>query len=127
MALVMLDTSACIRILRGEEMPEEWRLYSFAISSVVEAELWAGVYHAGGKVERKKVELFLNAVEVFPFESRAAEYSGEVLGTLATKGERIGDFDSQIAGHAIAKKAKLITCNVKHFSRIEHLKILNWD
>lgn len=125
MALALLDTSYCIEILRGSPLPEKWRSHRFCISTVVEAELWAGVYHSGGQAERLKVEKLLSAVERVPFDSAAAEQSGKVLGLLATQGRSIGDFDAQIAGHALALNAHLATKNTKHFQRIEGLKLLD--
>ena len=125
-SLCLLDTSVCIEILRGNPLPEEWKAYRFGLSSVVEAELWAGVYHRGGERERRKVEKLLGATEIFPFESKAAEATGKVLGELANLGKPIGDFDSQIAGHALAHKTTLATRNPEHFARINGLKLLVW-
>jgi len=124
MALVMLDTSCCIDILRGVPLPEEWRQHRFCLSTVVEAELWAGVFHSGGEIERKKVETLLNSIELVTFDRKAARETGEILGRLAKAGKAIGDFDSQIAGHAIALNAFIATKNKKHFQRIESLELL---
>lgn len=124
MPLAMLDTSCCIEILRGKALPDTWRSHRFCISTVVEAELWAGVYHSGGQKERLKVEKLLAAIERVPFDGTAAEQTGKVLGQLATLGMPIGDFDAQIAGHAIALSAQLATKNKKHFQRIKGLKLL---
>lgn len=122
----MLDTSACIELLRGNAPPLTIRGGRCGISSVVEAELWAGVYHRGGDKERKKVELLLMAVDVFPFESLAALQTGKVLGGLAREGLSIGDFDSQIAGHALALSKVLVSDNLKHFERVKGLRLLGW-
>jgi tRNA(fMet)-specific endonuclease VapC len=126
MALAMLDTSACIEILRGQSMPERWRSYQFCISTIVEAELWSGVYHSGGQVERIKVEKLLGAIESVEFDRKAAERTGKVLGNLAKLGMPIGDFDAQIAGHALSLRAQLVTRNPKHFGRVDGLKLLEW-
>lgn len=106
-------------------MPEKWRSHRFCISSVVETELWAGVYHSGGKTERIKVEKLLASVERVPFDSKAAETSGRILGTLTKTGKTIGDFDCQIAGHALSMNARLATKNIRHFQRIKELKVLS--
>jgi tRNA(fMet)-specific endonuclease VapC len=121
MALVLIDTSWCIEIMRGKPMPETWRSHRFCISSVVETELWAGVYHSGSKAERIKVEKILASVERVNFDSKAA---GKILGTLTKAGKSIGDFDCQIAGHAVALNAFLATKNQRHFLRIKDLKLL---
>jgi tRNA(fMet)-specific endonuclease VapC len=125
MGLVLLDTSWCIEILRGKTLPDKWRTHRFCISSVVEAELWAGVYHSGGKNERVKVEKLLASVERVAFDSKAAEATGKILGTLTKAGKSIGDFDCQIAGHALSLKALLATKNRRHFQRIKDLGLLD--
>jgi tRNA(fMet)-specific endonuclease VapC len=122
----MLDTSVCIEIMRGYRPSDAFRGWQFKISSIVEAELWAGAYHAEGERESKKVKLLLSAVEVKEFGSKAAKLSGVVLGKLAKKGMKIGDFDSLIAGHCLALELPLITLNKKHFSRIENLELIEW-
>lgn len=126
MAPVMLDTSACIEILRGHKPPASLKRRRFLLSAIVEAELWAGVNHSGGSRERSKVEKLLAAAERIPFDSVAAEVTGQVLGTLARRGEKSGDFDAQIAGHALARRAEVLTKNPKHFSRVENLKVIAW-
>ena len=125
MALVLLDTSWCLEIMRGNPMPQKWRTHQFIISSIVERELWAGVYHSGGKIERVKVEKRLASVERVPFESKVAEASGKILETLSKAGKSIGDFDCQIAGHALALNARLATKNKRHFQQIQELNLLS--
>lgn len=127
MPSIMLDTSACIEILRGNEPPASLKRRRFAMSTVVEAELWAGVHHSGGAAEKRKVEKILAAVEIVPFDSKAAEATGNVLGSLTRQGQKIGDFDAQIAGHALATGSPILTKNPRHFSRVEGLKIIDWS
>lgn len=105
-------------------MPEEWREYRFCISSIVETELWAGVFHAGGERERKRIESLLSAVETLTFDQKAAEESGKILASLSKKGMEIGDFDVLIAGHALSQSAVLATKNKKHFRRIAGLELI---
>ena len=69
----------------------------------------------------------VQTVEVLPFEKDAAERTGYVLGTLASQGIPIGDFDAQIAGHALALNIPLATLNQKHFSRIPDLELMPWN
>jgi len=124
---LFLDTSVCIALLRGQTPPNSWEVFRAALSSVVLAELWAGIHHQGGDTERKKVNLLLQTIEVLPFETIAAERTGYVLGTLASQGIPIGDFDAQIAGHALALDIPLATLNKKHFSRIPELELRPWN
>ncbi len=122
----MLDTSACINLLRGVQPPAEIEGQACCISAVVESELWAGVHHAGGKREKKKVQILLDAVKVLPFESEAAQATGQLLAYLTGKGIQIGDFDTQIAAHARCTDSTLVTANAKHFKRVPDLKLFIW-
>jgi len=126
MNILMLDTSAAIEILRGQQPPTGLVNTPYAISTVVEMELWAGVFHAGGVAERKKVEALLKSATVFAFNRNEAQESAKVLAELTRMGQRIGDFDSQIAGHARFLDAALLTANERHFSRVPGLRIVSW-
>ncbi|MGB0413906.1 MAG: type II toxin-antitoxin system VapC family toxin [Coraliomargarita sp.] len=122
----MLDTSACIELLRGNSPPDYLEGQQCEISAIVEGELWAGVHHKGGTKEEKKVRLLLDAVSVIPFDSASAQTTGKLLGHFARKGIKIGDFDTQIAAHAIQTEATLVTCNLKHFKQVPELQLKAW-
>jgi predicted nucleic acid-binding protein len=47
--------------------------------------------------------------------------------SLEKSGNRLDDFDLTIASCALAHNLTLVTNNLKHFSRIEGLKIANWS
>lgn len=122
----MLDTSVCIELLRGTTPPKDLQKRITFLSSIVETELWAGVFHVGGEKERIKLNLLLENIEVLPFDSAAAQKTGQILAHLTGQGLPIGDFDTQIAGHALAAKLPLVTSNLKHFQRVPQLKIIPW-
>ena len=122
----MLDTSACIHLLRGIQPPSEIEGQACSISAIVESELWAGVHHAGGKREKRKIQILLDAVTVLPFDTEAAQATGRLLAYLIGKGIKIGDFDTQIAAHAACADSILVTANAKHFKRVPDLKLLVW-
>lgn len=50
---------------------------------------------------------------------------GRERGRLRKKGELIGDFDLLIASTCLYHDLILLTNNIRHFERIENLKILN--
>jgi len=122
----MLDTSAAIEILRGRQPPPALANAPFSISTVVEMELWAGVYHAGGDPERKKVEALLRSATILPFGRKEAHEAAKVLAELTREGLRIGDFDSQIAGHARSLGYPLLSANERHFNRVLKLEVIPW-
>ena len=125
--MVLLDTSAAIRILRGKEPPGSVASESFGISTVVELELQLGVFHGGGKKERRRVDQFLDDAVIFLFDRKAATETARVMAELWRAGEPIGDFDSQIAGHALALELPLLTDNVRHFQRVKKLLVIPWS
>jgi tRNA(fMet)-specific endonuclease VapC len=124
--MILLDTSAAIALLRGESPNEAMRNESVGLSSVVEMELWVGVYHGGGEKERARVESFLKSVRIFEFDSQAAERTARVIADLWSIGKPIGDGDSQIAGHALSLKMPLLSDNAKHFKRVDGLDLVSW-
>jgi tRNA(fMet)-specific endonuclease VapC len=124
--MILLDTSAAILLLRGNAPPEVTIGQTVGLSSVVEMELWLGVYHGGGEKEYQRVESFLNACRIFPFDSSAAEQTAKVIAGLWSAGTPIGDFDAEIAGHAMALKMPLLSDNTKHFKRVKGLELIPW-
>ena len=126
MSLLMLDTSAAIEILRGQRPPADLADTPFALSTVVEIDLWAGVYHAGGEAERKKVDALLKSATVLAFGRFEAREAAKVLAELTRAGQRIDDFDSQIAGHARLLDASLLSANERHFNRVAGLQVIPW-
>ncbi|MGE9296550.1 MAG: type II toxin-antitoxin system VapC family toxin [Puniceicoccales bacterium] len=125
--MILLDTSAAVFMMRGETPPEHCIRDSLGISTIVELELRIGVFHKGGPKELARVNRLLQLVEIYPFDSAAALKSGELIAKLWSLGTPIGDYDSQIAGHAIALSLPLLTGNAKHFERVEGLKVVSWN
>ena len=124
--MILLDTSAVILLLRGESPKAVILRETVGLSSVVEMELWLGVFHGGGKKERRRVESFLESVRIFEFDSQAAERTARVIADLWSIGKPIGDFDSQIAGHALSLEMPLLSDNAKHFKRVDGLDLVSW-
>ncbi len=57
------------------------------------------------------------------FTSTSAKISGEILSKLEKKGEAIDFRDVMIASIVIENDVALYTRNVKHFERVEGLKL----
>jgi len=124
--MILLDTSAAILLLRGATPPPAIIDERVGISSVVEMELWTGVFHGGGRRERLRVESFLNSAKIFDFDRQAAVQTAKITAELWKLGKPIGDFDSQIAGHALHLKMPLISENTRHFERVPGLELIAW-
>ena len=72
------------------------------------------------------IRAFLDNVEVLPFDAAAAREAGAVRAELTGAGTVIGAYDLQIAGHARALGAVLVTNNVREFERVAGLRVENW-
>ncbi len=49
------------------------------------------------------------------------------MAELWSAGKPIGDFDAQIAGHAITLKMPLLSHNTQHFKRVSGLELIDWE
>src|SRR3989344_1225584 len=94
------------------------------ITSISIFELFSGVAQSSQPdVEKLKVKLALEDQAILSLSDDSAEISGEIHGILIKTGKMIGVQDCMIAGIAIAKKDKILTRNVKDFSKIKGLGI----
>jgi tRNA(fMet)-specific endonuclease VapC len=68
-----------------------------------------------------QTETLLNEIDVVPFDQLAFE---RLIAIRPLR--KMGRADLQIASIALANRATLVTRNLKDFSRIPNLKIINW-
>ncbi len=132
--MYLLDTNACIhlinqkpgyeRILRRMDGLEHGQV---VISSITTAELHFGV-EASAQVERNrlKLERFLAAFDVAPFNEAASRRYGAVRAYLKARGTPIGPLDTLIAGHALMLNATVVTNNIGEFARVPGLSVEDW-
>ena len=123
----LLDSSACVLILRGRAsttaLPAREQT---AVSSVVAAELWAGAEKSGRASEADRLEDLFDLFPVLAFDHKAARHYGEIRADLEKKGTTIGPLDLLIAAHARSLGATVVTANVGEFKRVKGLKVLAW-
>ena len=105
----------------GRLSRNEW-----AISTVTAAKILFGIQslppaHRG----RIRATDFLRQTQILDWSLAAAAEYARIRHQL--RSQTIGDHDIQIAAHAIALDATLITNNTRHFSRVgAPLRIENW-
>ena len=128
----MLDTNICIYAIKNKpesvirkvlaQNPED-----LCISVITYAELMHGVEKSQA-VEKNRIamSLFLSAITVLDFNSRAAEVYGEIRAELEKQGTPIGPMDLLIAGHAKSQNLVLVTNNTREFVRVPGLQIEDW-
>jgi predicted nucleic acid-binding protein len=76
--------------------------------------------HMGTSQSTSKIDSSL------PFEREAALAAARIRAQLEQQGTPIGSLDVLIAGTAIALQATLVTHNVREFSRVPGLAIVDW-
>ncbi|MGQ4834516.1 MAG: type II toxin-antitoxin system VapC family toxin [Candidatus Asgardarchaeia archaeon] len=129
---VILDTDILIGLLRGKrDILRQIKLLDekdaiFATTSINEFELYYGAYKSKFKKENlRSVRALLQNLEILPFVYPATEIAGRIFSELSKEGKLIEVRDLFIASIAIATNGTLLTSNVKHFKRINGLKLIS--
>ena len=87
-------------------------------------ELYRGISRSGRPLkESEKILSVLQGVSTLSLEPASAQVAGEIEGKLFKDGRAIGSVDCMIAGIAITQSEKLLTRNVKDFSKISGLQV----
>jgi tRNA(fMet)-specific endonuclease VapC len=126
----LLDTNVMIGVMRNN--PAIRRKLRFvptdqvATSSIVMHELYYGAYK-GTETAADLAILAALPVEVIDFTPEDAFRAGEIRAYLQARGTPIGPYDILIAGQALARELTLVTRNIREFSRIDGLRVENWE
>lgn len=127
----LLDTNICIYAIKNRppQVLERLRANEAAglgISSISVAELYFGAEKSGSQKNLTALKHFLEPLEIADFDLKAAQVYGQVRKTLEAAGTPIGPLDTQIAAHALALDAVLVTNNTGEFQRVPGLLLENW-
>ena len=128
-ALFLLDSSACIPVLRNQSGLKKLPNPALTgIPAIVAAELWTGVKKNLKTHPRQAdlLEAFLSLFWIADFTLEAARHYGDIRATLEAAGTPIGPLDLLIAAQARSLRATLVTANVREFRRVKGLKVLAW-
>ncbi len=127
----MLDTDTCIRVIRdrlpayGQKFQQE--VETIAISTIVLYELLHGAAKSDRPaVQRERVEDFTTRLTILSFDDVASDHASDIKFNLGKQGNLIGPNDLLIAGHARSLGLKLITGNLKEFTRVDGLRCEDW-
>lgn len=94
------------------------------ITTVSVFELFTGiVQYARPEQERANVMDIINSQIIIPLDMESAMKGGEIDGQLTKKGQTVDQQDSMIAGIALTRNEKILTRNVKDFSKIHGLRV----
>ena len=131
--MVCLDTSVLVALIRKdqaaiEELTAEAERGGAVSTTVVNlCELYSGAY--GSKNPQKelaKVQDLVSDLGLLELDAGAAKRYGELVNDATLRRAPIGDFDLIIASIALEQGEKLVTRNVKHFSRVPGLATEQW-
>ena len=128
---VIFDTSLIIEAERREseisQFAESREEEVFGISVITVTELLHAVHRADSTKRRLKRSAYVEKViELFPiynFEISIARIYAELWSDLSRKGIQIGAHDLIIGSTALSLGFSVATYNLRHFKRIEGLKI----
>ena len=140
----LLDTNVCVALINGLDPYARIRDSStvvreryiqemiagaqFSISSIVIHELWYGVtksLRVAANAQRLS-EFLASDFVLLEFSTEDAEAAGRIRATLERQGQRIGEYDTLIAGQASSRNQLLVTGNTREFERVEGLKVEDW-
>ncbi|WEK05213.1 MAG: type II toxin-antitoxin system VapC family toxin [Candidatus Devosia phytovorans] len=127
---LLLDTNVIIGLVNGHpgirRHAREATASAVFLSAIVAHELAYGAYKG------TMTKLNLQRINALPFRQLAFEHSdalvaGNVRAALERRGTPIGNFDTLIAGQALARGLTLVTHNTREFSRVPGLRIEDWE
>src|SRR5215831_20151469 len=131
--IYLLDTNTCIRYLNGRALGVRQKLQTLhpqdvAVCSIIKAELFYGAMKSANPTQTlAKQQLFLHPFVSLPFDDQSAEIYGRIRTQLSAQGALIGPNDLLIAAIAVAHDLTLVTHNIREFSRVEGLRIEDWE
>jgi tRNA(fMet)-specific endonuclease VapC len=128
----LLDTNACIHVIRRQPQTVLRRLENYGIgevgvSSVTVAELRYGAEKSSRPEQNlEALGRFLLPLEVLAFGGEAAAAYGRVRAVLERAGTPIGPLDTLIAAHAVSVSVTLVTNNTRELQRVPGLEVEDW-
>jgi tRNA(fMet)-specific endonuclease VapC len=131
----LLDTNVCIALINGispkvraRSVQATQRGAALVTSSIVAHELWYGVAKSERVAQNaNRLAAFLDrAVKVLDYSAKDAQAAGEIRAELERQGQRIGEYDTLIAGQAFSRNLILITANTREFERVKGLTVEDW-
>ena len=128
--MTLLDTDICIEILHRNKhvlIRRKEENDTLAISFMTAAELFYGAAKSNQIIHNRDiVEKFLLTINIIHSDIEISRTYGDVKTQLENSGIPLADADLFIAATAMTKCNKLVTGNIKHYMRIEQIRIENW-
>ncbi len=94
------------------------------VTAISVFELYSGLERSVKNInELEKIKSAIENTILAGLDIESAQRAGEIDGQLIKSGEKIDPEDCLIAGIALTRNDKLLTRNIKHFSKIKGLKV----
>lgn len=126
----LLDTNAVIALIRLDravvkranlELPT-----AIFTSSIVMHELYYGAVRSA-RVAENLANVAGIGLQILEFGMADARVAAETRVGLEKRGAPIGPLDTLLAGQALARDLTLVTRNTREFSRVDGLRVENWE
>ena len=126
----LVDTDWIIHYLSGVESIVEklqaLQKEGLAVSIISLAELYEGVYSSkDSQAAQEGIDDFLKNVSVVDINEEICQIFGRERSRLRKQGNLIGDFDLLIASTSLNYELTLLTNNLKHFERVEGMRLIS--
>ena len=129
--MYLLDTDTVIYILKGhptvlqnlQKHPHD----PVKLCVITLMELCYGAYKSQRPASNlAKIRTLENSLEILPVGQEIVEIFGMEKAGLERRGTPLDDFDLVLGCCALAHNLTLVTNNVKHFKKIDGLRVVNW-
>ena len=128
----LLGTDTCIFCQRErppevKEHLEKAGLSAVCMSVITAFEMRYGAERHPNPIKaRANLRAFLLPFRVLPWTDTCASEAARIRAVLDKRGATMGAYDIQIAAHAKVLGMTVVTNNVREFSRVQGLKVVNW-
>ncbi|MEO0535182.1 MAG: type II toxin-antitoxin system VapC family toxin [Cyanobacteria bacterium P01_A01_bin.123] len=129
--MYILDTNTLIYYFKGQgevaqnlaQIPAK----EIRIPTIVLFEIQVGIAKSNSPEKRtEQLQQLCSYINLVSFDRQGAIAAATIRAHLERQGTPIGALDVLIAGTAVALESTLVTHNVKEFSRVPRLKLVDW-
>lgn len=131
--MLVLDSNTISYYFRGDPQVvprlQAVRPADLGVPAIVEYELRYGLLRMPIEAATPRLAALaqlLKPLQVLPFDSECAAIAAQLRVSLESAGIPIGPHDTLIAATALRHQAPLVTRNVREFSRVAGLRLVNW-
>jgi len=128
---MILDADVLIANERGVFDLESWLIAQlpgrFELAAFTVAELWHGLERASGTHKARRqtyIETVLATFPVIPYTDLTARIHARLWASLESSGKMIGYHDLIVAATAVERGSAVATFNIRHFSVVKGLKVI---